>query len=345
MLRFLKKRKGDVRTKLAQLRPGPAPDWLASLLKSATKWDEGSGRYSWPEFELTLDVDRSVKKCAFGSRFPSDIEIERIHIEMPMKTASKVHKSLRKLDLHGFGTTYDLVREDKPWDILIDEVSDKIARIKIVPKGDADRRLAEATANIHGRQASWDRFIASDRWEMENDPDILLNAWLESKDAAAPWNNYPPTISQAYANWLRRAAPDELHQAVIGHNWSYSPAPLFYISRRRDCDLATALYIFYAADPRGMVKTDFDPAWNTRHIDFSLTLGIRDRILSNFYKRAEIAFDPSTIIGQNRQPYNLGPHFPIKLEGRVPAPLPMEDGYPLEVWKALSMWSDESGKN
>ena len=49
-----------------------------------------------------------------------------------------------------------------------------------------------------------------------------------------------------YADWLRRADPDQRHVAALSWNWDYGLAPLLWIIRREDCDKATALHVFLA---------------------------------------------------------------------------------------------------
>jgi hypothetical protein len=329
-------KKKDINADLAALRPEDALDQFTEILKTATYSDVQSGRYSWPEFKLYLNEHGQVAECVFGSSFPANIKIEKLHIGMPIDLACKVQPLLRFFAPQSFGKGYDLVLDEVPWDLIVYEVSDKIQEITIIPKGGADERLAKGEAILKGRENSWNRVSERERWMTINDPFALLDAWLKTDYANPPWNDYPPDINRAYANWLKQATPDELHQAAIGHNWSYSLAPLFFISRYDGCDLATALHIFYAGDPYEIVRTKFDPAWSNRHSDLRLLLGIRDRVLDGFYKRSEIGFDPMRTFRPSWLPADIGPDFPTRIQGREPNFLPMHDGYPVAVWDAVA---------
>lgn len=324
----------DVNSQLAALRPGDESRNLNGILATATSVKREHGVYSWPEFRLILNENGQVQKCEFSSRFPAHIAIEKLHIGMPISEAVAIEPSLRFFTPQSFGDGYDLVLDDKPWDLLIDEVSDKIQRISIVPKGQADERFAKGQALLEGRLRAWNKASESGHWMTLDDPYELLDEWLQAEQPSAPWNDYPTNITTAYASWLRKASPDEWHQAALGHNWSYDIAPLFFISRHQDCDLATALHIFYATDPKEMAKHNFDPSRTDRHRDLRLVLGIRDRVLSGFYTRKELRFDPKERFGLRWTPLDLGPEFPEFREGREPASLAIDDGYPLEVWKA-----------
>ncbi|KUM27798.1 hypothetical protein AU467_15560 [Mesorhizobium loti] len=89
---------------------------------------------------------------------------------------------------------------------------------------------------------------AADAWKrITDDDDTMLLTWARH---CKPWSDYEPSEFMRYADWLRRADPDQRHLAALSWNWDYGLAPLLWMSRREDCDLATALYIFFGSNPQ-----------------------------------------------------------------------------------------------
>jgi hypothetical protein len=77
-------------------------------------------------------------------------------------------------------------------------------------------------------------------------------------------------------------------------NWDYGLAPLLWIIRQENCDIATALETFFLASPDYYFRSCNDrssvPAgWQREGFDFLVE--IRERVARGFYKRSEIAFD------------------------------------------------------
>jgi hypothetical protein len=51
----------------------------------------------------------------------------------------------------------------------------------------------------------------------------MLLTWAKH---CKPWDNYEPSEFVRYANWLRKADPDQRHAAALTWNWDYGLAPL-----------------------------------------------------------------------------------------------------------------------
>jgi hypothetical protein len=87
--------------------------------------------------------------------------------------------------------------------------------------------------------------------------------------------------------------PDVWHIVATSWNWDYSHAPLLWIIRQESCDIATALGIFFLADPSYYFRWVNDrssvPTSTLEMFDFLAE--IRERLARGFYERSEIAFD------------------------------------------------------
>lgn len=92
---------------------------------------------------------------------------------------------------------------------------------------------------------------------------------------------------------------EELHEFACMYNWDDGSEPMRWVSDRADCDLGTALQIFWLAGP--------DLLWERRDLDEGLhseVLGLleelQNRILSGHYSRHEISFDATESMIPNR---------------------------------------------
>ena len=86
-------------------------------------------------------------------------------------------------------------------------------------------------------------------------------------------------------------------------NWDYGRAPLLWIIRQKNCDIATALEVFFLADPSyyfryGDHRSSVPADWHLEIFDFLAE--ICQRLARGFYKRSEIAFDGGQMAFINR---------------------------------------------
>lgn len=91
-------------------------------------------------------------------------------------------------------------------------------------------------------------------------------------------------------DWLANSHPDDWHRMAIELPFTYSIPELEFIVSRDDCDLATALVIFWKCEP----GWDLMLAARGEAIDreeAGLVKYIADRICRGGYKRKKIAFD------------------------------------------------------
>src|SRR5262249_42248845 len=108
---------------------------------------------------------------------------------------------------------------------------------------------------MEARRAFWKERAEKERKQRElangwkritDNDDVRLLTWAKH---CQPWADSSASEFMRYADWLLRADPDQRHMAALSWNWDYGLAPLLWISRREDCDLATALYIFFGSCP------------------------------------------------------------------------------------------------
>jgi len=99
--------------------------------------------------------------------------------------------------------------------------------------------------------------------------------------------------TSALISLLEQSDPDVWHQVAMGWNWDGGVAPLVWMIRQPQCDRATALLIYWRGGPGSFLEysgRDEVPAFALEVFD--LLAEVEDRLLSDFYARQEIAFDP-----------------------------------------------------
>ncbi|HEX4410907.1 MAG TPA: DUF4274 domain-containing protein [Xanthobacteraceae bacterium] len=157
---------------------------------------------------------------------------------------------------------------------------------------DLDETLARRQQQEAGRRAETDRRQElANKWQSVENTDEMLLTWAEH---CSPWTDDSPQKFVRFARWLAATSdPDIWHIAAKNWNWDYSHAPLLWIIRQKNCDIATALEIFFLADPSYYFRWVNDrssvPTNNLEMFDFLAEL--RRRLAQGFYKRSEIAFD------------------------------------------------------
>jgi Domain of unknown function (DUF4274) len=157
---------------------------------------------------------------------------------------------------------------------------------------DLDEALARRQRHEAERRAEMDRRRElANKWKSVKNTDEMLLSWAEH---CSPWTHYSPQRFVRFARWLMATSdPDVWHIVATSWNWDYSHAPLLWIIRQENCDIATALEIFFLADPSYYLRWVNDrssvPTNNLEQFDFLAE--IRQRLARGFYKRSEIAFD------------------------------------------------------
>lgn len=151
------------------------------------------------------------------------------------------------------------------------------------------RREREETERRAARDRELDR---ASQWKSIADPDKMLLDWAEH---CSPWTDYTPPRFVAFARWLMATPdPDIWHIAATSWNWDYDHAVPLWIIRQENCDIATALEVFFLAEPSYYFRWVNDrssvPVGHKLE-GFDFLVEIRERLARGFYKRSEIAFD------------------------------------------------------
>lgn len=94
---------------------------------------------------------------------------------------------------------------------------------------------------------------------------------------------YSDVTEQELLDLIKQMSPDEMHEFVIHYNWDDGPEPMRSVAARNDCDLGTALSIYWLAGP-------IEPAASS-HIA-SLIQFVRQRIIVGAYTRQQISVNP-----------------------------------------------------
>lgn len=92
-----------------------------------------------------------------------------------------------------------------------------------------------------------------------------------------------------FYRWLTTdAGPDDWHRFALGANWGmHDPLVFEWIGAQPECDKATALTLFWLAQPDFYVEHPDAEAEHRR-----LAERVRERWLEGGHHRAELAFDP-----------------------------------------------------
>ncbi len=97
--------------------------------------------------------------------------------------------------------------------------------------------------------------------------------------------------------WLASTSPDDWHRVALDFNWSEPLYVLDWIVRQDDCDLATALTVFWLGEPEAWMneKRQNDEAPNGfSFLNAQICAYIANRVSGTGYARSEIAFAPDT---------------------------------------------------
>ncbi|QNA84960.1 DUF4274 domain-containing protein [Sphingomonas sp. So64.6b] len=250
-----------------------------------------------PDGICTKDV---IERISVEHPFPSRHKFYGFHIGMAFAAAAKQISSLglrcdstnakqscySGMTPDSFNIALHFVAGDE--NASVDET--RIAHItlsRVYPEGFLERRTALHQRLTDEIQSRTDRANA---WKLiTDDDDAMLMDWASH---SKPWDDYSESEFVKFANWLKSAGPDERHMAAFLCNWDYGLAPLIWIVRQDDCDIATALYVFFGCDPAYHLEFEGDRSRVSHSIEaFDLMMEAKDRMENGFYERSEIYFD------------------------------------------------------
>jgi hypothetical protein len=289
--------------RLSQLRPLMTPAEVEALLGPEEK-KRALDMFS--DFQRTTGVsvnfshaDGVIDSISYSAmfNFPRDVTVCGVRIGM---TADAVRNALPDMRLADGATGKP---NERGFILYQARPASLNATIGVAIKGgevysfnlyrtDMDEVRARRQRQEADRNAELDRKreLAS-KWKSVKDTDEMLLTWAEH---CSPWTHYSSERFVRLARWLMATSdPDVWHIVATSWNWDYSHAPPLWIIRQESCDIATALEIFFLADPSYYVRwvNDRSSVPNSNLEMFDFLAEIRQRLTRGFYKRSKIAFD------------------------------------------------------
>lgn len=285
---------------------------------------------AWARF----NEENAIECVAFTTNYPPEIEIEGVHIGMPLKRVLERYPNMKLVErrrgskgqvfeLHQTSISHD---EQFLW-VRSDGKSVRsfsLCSKEFVSNEDEKRREQKRRQQERRRRAR--KFRTS--FEMD-DPDQMLESWI--KYHPGDLDIVYQKRFRALAAWLRQANPDDWHQMAESWNWDYGFGPLLWIVRQPECDLATAAMIYYLADPSHYEgpDNDLDPSSEYYWAGCGLVREIEWRYADEFYSRQMIA------IKTGCNPPLERPTLPTKLDGKQLPSGYFNEGIPDEVLEEL----------
>jgi hypothetical protein len=299
---------------LSQLRPSMTPAEIEALLGPEEK---RRALDMFSDFQRTTGVsvnfshaDGVIDSISYSAyfNFPRDIAVCGVRIGMNVDVMHNALPDVRMADgetgkpnEHGFvGYRADPASQNAT--IKISIKNGEVFAINL-SRVDLDEALARRQRQKIEHRAEMERQRdLANRWKSIKDLDEMLLSWAEH---CSPWTDSTPQTFVRFARWLMATSdPDIWHIVATNWNWDYGHAPLLWIVRQKNCDIATALEIFFLAEPSYYFRwVDDRASVPTDNLDmFDFLTELRQRLVQGFYQRSEIAFD-----GEERMvPINRG---------------------------------------
>ena len=113
-------------------------------------------------------------------------------------------------------------------------------------------------------------------------------AWSTTVPEDGDWEGQ----AEGRIDWLDQATPEQWHSFVLGFNWGDELDPLIWIARQDQCDMATALTIFWRSEPGWDLMMMAEGKTDYSRPESAMIRYIADRIAAGGYTRRKIAWDP-----------------------------------------------------
>jgi hypothetical protein len=290
--------------RLSKIRPGLARLEAKELLGQPTHGLYRSiilGFGLSPEFNPNgKDTSDTLEKVTFREEFPPEIDLYGLRLGMTKEEAGEAFGALQLTPSQKFpdnnfeGWTPDNYRvtiwfsreagapTSDVWRLKGIRLSYPYTNEYIEARTALRQKLVDQKEQKRKRALAWK--------DITDDDDAMLMDWAAH---CKPWDDYFECQFIAYAKWLIKASPDERHMAACRWNWNYGMAPILWITRQPDCDIATALIAYFGCDPAYFFKFNGDRnqvvSVNLETFDFLVEL--KNRLEAGYYKRSKIAFE------------------------------------------------------
>ncbi|MEO3470267.1 DUF4274 domain-containing protein [Roseomonas sp. CAU 1739] len=328
------------------LRP-PVPrseaERLTAMSGGRMRWRSDGVQEDGFSVWLNFGPDGVARDIIFGRGFPPHLDIDGLRIGLPLPDLLRRHPTL----VPGAPSAAPSARPGVPrWVPYTGAMTASGHAITIAV---ADNQVVAFTLGLP-REAARDRDFGRE-WEVRQremresmaarraqrrrhlgnpsttrgDDDAMLATWAREEKAAGA----------RIAGWLTGgASSDERHALVLGWNWDHGVEPLFWIVRREDCDVATALHVFDLAQPDDAAHYDdrLSEMPDAFEEGFWLTSEIFERWGRGFYRRSELAWTPvmgpaDRVLGRDGRARPVPARMNTPIEGRHVSPDMFEDGF------------------
>jgi hypothetical protein len=287
--------------------------------------------YWWGEYGAACEVEATpdgiIERVRYSTGFPQEASFGKIRYGMSAAQLQRLAPFMEvpRTDLPP-GVTYLASSQHPAYSCIAELRNGRLLGLRF-ESYDLESRRETATAAMRARNdAAVARERLARRWCTLSDPEAILDFW-----AAHPVDPSEAGAYRRYAAWLRGGSPDSWHEAATSWMWSRGVAPVVWVIRQPDCDLATPIELFlnncgYA--PR-LAGSDRSAIPEDEREQYDLTIELRDRLRAGFYTRQEIAYDGVRAFEQNfgaDAPALDEAVFKRKLEGRtIPEEYPCKD--------------------
>ena len=306
----------DLCRTLAKIRPGMSRASLADVMVTGNNNPAIADTYQkWGKLaQVYFDQTGQVHKVTYLAEFPATITIDHLSIGMLAEDALARFPALRLTQCNKTRIEeYDHGVSTEGFDLSLRIRDGKVLAFDLSRAGAAAERAQRAAENAH-RVAEYQRVRQlAQKWKAVEDTDEMLDIWAANVDPA----HLDPKLTIAFVTWLKAGSPDDWHHTAMHWNWDNDIAPLLWIIRQPDCDLATAVEIYYLADPYHYFSPKSDRAPEDRGEYYALIMEIRERVASGQFRRRELAFDSTGYFSEPITRISDDPKFPDALPGRT----------------------------
>lgn len=241
--------------------------------------------------------DDEIYSVRFTQKFSPNVRVFGLQIGMDLDAMRSAIPELAlppgssgEPNEHGW-VRYAAVFKTIGCEICVDMRSETIGLISL-KRSDLDEVLKRNKAQEEEwRVKQAEKRDRANRWKTIADPEDMLRDWAAQHSS---WGEKPDVWIE-FADWLiNQSTPNDWHYIVNNWNWDNGHAPLFWIVKQDECDKATALEIFFAAEPYYFVAFGLDRSSvpGMHRIVYDLIMEIKQRFEQGRYTRSTIEYDP-----------------------------------------------------
>jgi hypothetical protein len=220
---------------LAQLRPGMPFSALSDIIGPDTKPPPNAPLSVGGGLKVAIDASGNLGRLEF--KLPKSLPIEGFSRNTSLQTVLDDPRfAPAGQDRFGFPIYTAKVTDNLEIQLLIDKKESFVAQVNLINP--------TATYTYEHPERAQGEFGRLNRVTLGDDNE-MLTLWAQE---AAPFGKSAGV--KEYAHWLiHEASAIERHVAIVNWNWDSGEEPLIWAVHQRDCELATALTIFWLGNP------------------------------------------------------------------------------------------------